>query len=1016
MATRAVTLRRQFLGLCVWLLFLGALSQNGPQVLPPAGSSNVTYDSSNNVNGSDVNNLVPTTLAPPPKTDPAGARTAATASPTPCTLVTVYPVRDVLQSYLIGGAKLIQLDLTLASYPPDFLQTHLKHVYHPTHWVRSTGRQGRSLLVLEDNYDFMSLFFLSIGVFEQNVTLRDSPRNCLRTRTPEEILHIINMLLLNDFKPQGEGQDPGSLSVDEHVCHMTIKEVDGYAQFRYTCCHLSPDGEVMCSEVSPDDWIDVLMAFIVITKVLVVLFSPSFLPGSLYRLKYVAIEYLYRIPDNSPVKRMKVVVTQYPGTYGNDSKVVKLSEVSGMEYFKTMVDTNMQLDRIYHVTFDRVRLSVKSRRLLGENHVPVGLLRMLYNNLLRCRIRHLEPLKDCCQTNLLGRLNPGLSCPRWFTCCKAFAKLVLLLLLVMPWIIRICIFFAFEEAPVVRKTAAAEALGMRTSFRGSLTLYLTPLHVFFVFIYIILVVDSVVYGVLSKRMKEKLKMVLRKCLRDMRERSRIAVCSWATWVLVMPFRVFGLLGILLFLPYLLVVLPLAVPVAAFYLFPALNLTIRLIIHFFLFMCPAKMCSYVFDGTCQAMAEKWERFSERFSKVREQLDFNKVTAEENFDRGHKMTKKDIILQIVVILMVLISFWSLTFLLMEVVSFVVEMGIYTLMGIIVNAGALLQYITVGFLVLMYGRASFSDVHNTYLTYHKKIHGMLMDMKKEEINTIARQEAVDQENTALRVQGNMAQSVDNPDVKLVVKEGKPFWRLSSVLMFLDRQDTPFTPEKFFYDAILLNYYGAPGPLYKHFLAAFLSFGKILVFLFFVFVVVMAFGDAYSVSTTNQLLATAAGGFIPFLFRFIFSTAGGLPSLHTDSVQFLTQFHAAINRYTQSWPIYDIIPIEFGEGNPRDSLILNSTGLTDTDATSPADHIPDTSDVRVEMEEVDEDDGGGVDMVVDVSTAESRRRGPLGLREAGSASMLAADSFGRAPVYRPPAARPHAPRPHSEERAIDV
>ena len=87
----------------------------------------------------------------------------------------------------------------------------------------------------------------------------------------------------------------------------------------------------------------------------------------------------------------------------------------------------------------------------------------------------------------------------------------------------------------------------------------------------------------------------------------------------------------------------------------------------------------------------ERFSERFSKVREQLDLNKLTAEETFERGHKLTKKDLALQIVVILMVLVSFWSLTFLLMEVVSFFVEMAVYTLMGIIVNAGATLQYIT-------------------------------------------------------------------------------------------------------------------------------------------------------------------------------------------------------------------------------------------------------------------------------------------------------------------------------------
>lgn len=251
--------------------------------------------------------------------------------------------------------------------------------------------------------------------------------------------------------------------------------------------------------------------------------------------------------------------------------------------------------------------------------------------------------------------------------------------------------------------------------------------------------------------------------------------------------------------------------------------------------------------------------------------------------------------------------------------------------------------------------------------------------------------------------------------------------MLMFLDRRDTPYTPEKFFYDAITLNYCGAPGPLYLHFISAFWSFSRILLFLFFVFVVVMAFGDAYSVSTTNQLLATVAGGFIPFLFRYVFSPAGGVPSLHTDSVQFRSQFHQAINRYMQNWPVYDIIPIHFGELNPRSSLVLNSTALIGAPQPSTAtNHGWDASHVAEaggDEEKVDLDfgyddgdnaeDGGGIDMVIDVSTPDSRRRGLMGMGEAGSMSMLGADSFNRsagssARIYRPPAVY--------SERRIDV
>jgi hypothetical protein len=77
-------------------------------------------------------------------------------------------------------------------------------------------------------------------------------------------------------------------------------------------------------------------------------------------------------------------------------QVVKLSRLKDMLVFKTLVTSQMRPDVRYRITYDQVRLSVKARRLLSKNRVPVGLLKMLYNNLLRCRLRHLEPLQVGC--------------------------------------------------------------------------------------------------------------------------------------------------------------------------------------------------------------------------------------------------------------------------------------------------------------------------------------------------------------------------------------------------------------------------------------------------------------------------------------------------------------------------------------------------------------------------------------------------------------------------------------------
>ena len=49
------------------------------------------------------------------------------------------------------------------------------------------------------------------------------------------------------------------------------------------------------------------------------------------------------------------------------------------------------------------------------------------------------------------------------------------------------------------------------------------------------------------------------------------------------------------------------------------------------------------------------------------------------------------QLTVIVICFLFFWSLTLLFMETVTFFVEVAVYTMMGLIVNAGSSMQYIT-------------------------------------------------------------------------------------------------------------------------------------------------------------------------------------------------------------------------------------------------------------------------------------------------------------------------------------
>ena len=71
----------------------------------------------------------------------------------------------------------------------------------------------------------------------------------------------------------------------------------------------------------------------------------------------------------------------------------------------------------------------------------------------------------------------------------------------------------------------------------------------------------------------------------------------------------------------------------------------------------------------------------------------------------------------------------------------------------------------------------------------------------------------------------------------------------------------------------------MYLNLLAATGKFMIIVVFLMFVMIVVMAFGNVMAMSSTNTTLATLAGGFVPMLLKNVLSSKGAKLSLKSIS-----------------------------------------------------------------------------------------------------------------------------------------
>ena len=146
---------------------------------------------------------------------------------------------------------------------------------------------------------------------------------------------------------------------------------------------------------------------------------------------------------------------------------------------------------------------------------------------------------------------------------------------------------------------------------------------------------------------------------------------------------------------------------------------------------------------------------------------------------------------------------------------------------------------------------------------------------------------------------EAVDEIPTSLNLEKESPQWRIGHLLLFLDSFDTPRIPLNLFKKLCEVRIHGAPGPVYINLLKATAKFSVIVVFLFFVMIVVMAFGSNQQMSSTNQTLATLAGGFVPMLLKNVLSSKS--TKLNLKTLSFKGQVDEIIAEYKQNWPIND-------------------------------------------------------------------------------------------------------------------
>ena len=308
--------------------------------------------------------------------------------------------------------------------------------------------------------------------------------------------------------------------------------------------------------------------------------------------------------------------------------------------------------------------------------------------------------------------------------------------------------------------------------------------------------------------------------------------------------------------------------------------------------------------------------------------------------------------------------------ESVGFVAEVCALSLMGAVVNAGSAVKYVVLAFWVVTYTANCYNTAYAKYMTLSGAVFAFIKRKLDDDIravtllrqryqkNTAFKYFTTDELNEAIRLETDVNLCVDDnndatiaqhenvqaPEDSIEYVDGKLHWRVSDLILFVDRKDVPRMPVELFDRICEIKAPGCPGPVSHSLLQATVQLGYMLGFLAFVFAVVVTFSSAYSVSATNQLLVTLAGGFLPFVVRFVLSPRQA--PLDLNSYTFEGRIHNIIRDFSHAWPVYDL-------SFERD-LVQQSGSATNDDAspserpTRDPDHVDLLITVREDFENI--------------------------------------------------------------------
>ena len=841
--------------------------------------------------------------------------------------VDIYLYNKVNKLLTVEKVSLVEYRLRLVNYTDDPLLTNTSYAYRLNKWSRITTSHGQTLLGLAFNYGVLSIMTLTLGTTSLDVALYDSPEGCFGTLSEQDKINTLLVPLTRDFKMQG-----GVTFVnEERVCHPVVLDRDGYANFKDRCYTRDPNtGKIVYDDGFYNVWLSLLYALLLIVKFVLLFFGPCLFLTAVLSMSKDNVPYVVKLKE-SLKKTIAICTHDFPASQELKDvakRVIDLSSVKGFPKLREATK-NLEPGKPHKVEFKQYDITVNYKRMLTENVVPVGLLENLFDAIFKCKIANVGPFQQCCRRNALS----GCGCVKdkhllWLKFWKYVANLAIILLIPFPYYIRLILFYVCEYSEVNFRKDVILRLGLKERYESSLVHYFTPTHPFFIAIYVIYFFTAIILGFLTKKNEGRLLKIIVGSFRDLETLNWTETMSMAVSNVIWPFKKFGFLGCLITIVYWPIAIPLTAIVCAIYSLPTIYLTIRMAFYsktaiFERLRRRKKNKPYqvsikvdqdmhkfeteaLMEAHCNARTDASMEFEDfelndiDIAQPKEHFKTLKdtISLASSIVKYHTVKKTRLLHYVLTAIVCIATLYAVVIILSEVIGCLVEIIVFTIMGIIVNASALLKYVMLVLMVFGYSCDCFNNMAKKYLKLNKALFGEVKGRIKD-LSDVTSLPSFLQENRGFKSQElNEQAEYESPDD--VAKKPKNHWMINDLVLFIDSEDMPRIPKQLFDEVCQIRVAGVPGPVFRGHIEAFEQFLKIVVFIIFVFIIVLTFGAVYQVSSTNQMLATMVGGFLPMVLKTFLSPPA--PDIEIGTVSFKSKMDEVIKNFCQYWPIFDL------------------------------------------------------------------------------------------------------------------